>query len=69
MADLFDQASDLEQLTIDIALQNHQAAPRLKPKGLCYYCSDPVPPTVLFCDADCCQWYDAEQAAKKRNGR
>ncbi len=69
IADPSDMATELEELHLQVSLANQRAAPRMKPKGVCYYCSDPVPAESLFCDADCCQWYEDLEAAKRRNGR
>jgi len=40
-----------------------------KPTGRCFYCGAPLEPEQLFCDADCRDDYEFEQAAKERKGR
>ncbi|MDN2678480.1 hypothetical protein [Janthinobacterium sp. SUN033] len=43
--------------------------PALVAQGCCHYCDEPLAPALLFCDADCRDDYDKEQAAKARAGR
>lgn len=68
-ADPSDMATELEELHLQVSLANQRAVLRMKPKGICYYCSEPVSVGAMFCDTDCCQWYEDVEAAKKRNGR
>lgn len=64
MSDLFDQASALEQHTLEVALTHRK--PTLKDTGHCHWCDEPVPPGAHFCDSDCRD--DLEQYRRKTNG-
>jgi hypothetical protein len=37
--------------------------------GCCHYCDEALAPALLFCNVDCRDDYDKEQAAKARAGR
>ena len=37
--------------------------------GCCHFCDEALAPAQLFCDVDCRDDYDKEQAAKARAGR
>jgi hypothetical protein len=37
--------------------------------GCCHYCDEALAPVLLFCDVDCRDDYDKEQAANARAGR
>ena len=67
MADDIDRAQDLQLQMNELALRRPKL-PTLQPIGICYYCSEAVPGKQLFCDAECCEGWEAEQRAKKRNG-
>ena len=43
--------------------------PHLVADGRCHYCDEAIAPAVTFCDADCRDDYDKEQAAMRRTGR
>lgn len=66
MADEIDMANELAELALSHALRNLAAAPKLAPKGVCYYCESKVSATQLFCDADCAGDYEKEQKIKAR---
>jgi hypothetical protein len=66
MADEIDMANELAELALTHALRNIAAAPRLPPKGFCYYCDAPVEGAQLFCDKDCANDHEKEQKIKNR---
>ena len=39
----------------------------LNPAGFCHYCSEPLPPGILFCNAGCRDDYETEQRLKARD--
>lgn len=57
MADQFDQASEIEALTLHQHLQNQQAKaakqPTIASKGVCLYCGEPLSDGKRWCDALC----------------
>ncbi len=60
MVDKADEAKELDNYLLDIALKNAKNQPRLKPKGICYNCREPLehPKESFFCDADCREDYE-----------
>jgi hypothetical protein len=66
MADEIDQANELAELALNVALRNLSAGPKLTPRGVCYYCEAEVAPQQLFCDKDCADDYEKEQKLKNR---
>lgn len=68
MSDEFDRASDLEEIHREMAIRDVQQRTSLPDVGACYYCSEHTPPGRRFCDSECRDGYEAEQAARKRNG-
>lgn len=69
MSDEADIASEAIELRLEAAIEACRRAPRLPPKGSCWFCDEPLPPPKKFCDADCCADYEVEQAAMARCGR
>jgi len=67
MTDIFDQASEIEEMQRKHALTYRK--PILSPIGKCYYCLELVEENRIFCNSDCRDGYSLEQAAKERNGR
>ena len=65
MADIFDQATEREELDRQIALQHRN--PTLPNIGRCYFCNEEI--TGLFCSNECRNDYEKVQAAKVRNGK
>ena len=56
MADGADQASELEQLALRIAIANAASGkgqPKITPNGACHNCEEPLKGGKLFCDKDC----------------
>jgi hypothetical protein len=66
MSDLFDMASDREQLDRDLALKVRK--PVLMHCGRCHYCNESVGGNLFFCCADCRDDYEIQQEANRRNG-
>ena len=48
--------------------RRHWQAHALKPTGFCHWCNEPVRGKLLFCDKDCMEDYEADQAHKRREG-
>lgn len=69
MADWTDNASETTEFFEKVALQNIKQVVPLQAKGACYNCDSKLAPENLFCDADCRDDWEREQAAKRRNGR
>ena len=57
MDDIYDQATDTEQLFLDVALRNTRAAavPVAAATGLCLSCDKPVSVGVRWCNRSCCE--------------
>jgi predicted nucleic acid-binding Zn ribbon protein len=68
MTDIVDRAQDCEETARAAAIKNLSRTPRLLPTGSCYYCGSPVRSNMLFCDAECRDDWEAERAARQRNG-
>ncbi|GIZ50518.1 hypothetical protein [Noviherbaspirillum aridicola] len=69
MTDEADIAGEMIELRMQAAIEACSRAPRLPPKGSCWFCDEPLPPLQKFCDRDCSQDYELEQAALTRAGR
>lgn len=69
MADWTDNASETTEFFEKVALQNIKQVVPLQPKGACHNCDFKLEAEHLFCDADCRDDWEREQAAKRRNGR
>ena len=54
MSDFIDEATDLSQLMLDIAIKNARANKYALPyTGACHNCRESVPSPAQFCDTDC----------------
>lgn len=62
-ADILDEAAELEQQMIEIALANRRH-PEMVFTGACYYCEEAVS-TGCFCDKDCRSDYERIERAKQ----
>ena len=70
MADEADQSVETQQLALERALHNQRTAAqhaRMRPKGACHFCDEPVATQILFCDEDCRDDYDYEQQQRQRH--
>ena len=61
--DILDDAAELEQQMIEIALAN-RARPTMQFTGACYYCEEAVQ-AGCFCDEDCRSDYERSERAKQ----
>ncbi|MDE2254325.1 MAG: DUF2116 family Zn-ribbon domain-containing protein [Betaproteobacteria bacterium] len=64
--DLADQAEAAEQRHRDAALAVRK--PSLLACGQCHFCAEPLRAGLLFCDLECRDLFEREQAARRRNG-
>lgn len=65
MADIIDQANDRAEMDLQRALAAaKQSAPALPFVGSCYNCDAILPPSMRFCDADCCADYERRKRAE-----
>ncbi|WIL41267.1 hypothetical protein QPJ96_14825 [Pantoea agglomerans] len=62
-ADILDDAAELEQQMIEIALANRKR-PEMQFTGACYNCEETVP-AGCFCDEDCREDYERIERAKQ----
>lgn len=72
MSDETDKASEREELERECGIRAATQAARglfLPAVGACYYCGEETPPGARFCDSDCRDSWQHEQAARKRAGR
>ncbi|TFW09642.1 hypothetical protein E4K72_05015 [Oxalobacteraceae bacterium OM1] len=65
-ADIADENIELSRLA---AIEACRRQPRLVPKGTCWFCDEPVAQLKKYCDSDCADDYELEQAALMRAGR
>lgn len=63
-----DRASELEELARQDALSASRRAKSPEPCGCCLYCGERLPMPQRWCDADCRNEHDEEQAALRRRG-
>lgn len=68
MSDEFDRASELETMQRELAIKKASSVNKMPDIGQCYYCSEYTPPGHRFCDSECRDGFEAEMAAKRRNG-
>ena len=69
-ADILDNASELETLLREKAIQETRSRKPLPSIGHCYYCNEEVQNGIRFCSAECREDYELEQEAYRRhNGR
>ena len=71
MADITDDASELEALNNKLAIQKQLSAPRLDPKirhgvTLCHNCDEQVTDMALFCEGgECAEDYERAKRAER----
>lgn len=68
MTDVFEQASEREQLERDLAIRFSRKTAELPYSGSCYFCEHDLPPPMRFCDSFCRDDHEKEEEALKRNG-
>lgn len=66
MSDDADRAQKWEERHLNDALLLRK--PTLKAIGYCHYCSEDIPPGMIFCGAECRDGWQELQDAKARNG-
>jgi hypothetical protein len=69
MSDDADRADQRIEEVLSDALAAARRAPILPPIGECYYCQESVGPVQRFCNKDCAEDFELEQAQLKRIGR
>ena len=68
MTDIFDQATEREELERERAIQAARSVPPLPATGRCHYCDASVAGEAHFCDSECRSDFEREQDAKRRGG-
>lgn len=68
MSDIFDDASDTEQLHREMAIQEIRSKKRHPYTGHCLCCNELIP-EGRFCSAECREDWELEQKIKKISGR
>jgi len=68
MSDIFDDASDTEQLHREMAIQEIRSKKRHPYTGHCLCCNELIP-KGRFCSAECREDWELEQKIKKISGR
>lgn len=66
MCDIADEASELIQRTVDVALQNRQR-PAIEFTGQCHYCEEAIS-KGSFCSKECNEDYQKVERAKQFKG-
>ncbi|MGB6053732.1 MAG: hypothetical protein WBG17_00685 [Burkholderiaceae bacterium] len=69
MSDHADNADKVIAATVDAALRTIRRAPGLVADGHCHFCESEIGHPLLFCDVDCRDDYQREQAAIRRAGK
>lgn len=68
--DIYDQASEREERDRDAAIDAARRKAGVLPYvGHCYFCSERLDDGKRFCDADCRDGYEFENAQRRRQGR
>lgn len=68
MSDEADIANEQVELSRMAAIEACRHRPTIIAKGSCWFCDEPLPRGQKFCDRDCAEDYEMEQAAMLRNG-
>lgn len=69
MSDAVDRAEWRIAKDLQTALQHARKVEILESDGHCCFCDEPVPQPARFCNVDCRDDYDREQAALRRAAR
>ena len=68
MTDIFDRASEREQLERDLAISSaRKSAPSVQATGHCLWCNAELARGKRWCDAECCEDWELNEAAGKRH--
>ena len=65
MADEIDRAQELNLAMNEFAAKHRK--PELPAIGICHYCSEAVPSSAKFCDAECADEYEREQELLRKH--
>ncbi len=65
MTDVFDRATEREELERELSIAAARAVPALPYVGECYNCGQRLPQGMRFCDRDCCDDYERRRRAGK----
>lgn len=69
MADIFDRASEVEEMSREIAIQEARLKNQpLKFTGHCLYCNETIS-KGRFCSAECREDYEMEQKCHRISGK
>ena len=68
MADITDEASELEELQNNVAINAQLLKPRLAANNVCHNCNEIIT-RGIFCDTYCAEDYDSVQWAIKNKVR
>lgn len=69
MSDHIDNTDKIIFAEVARGLAAVRGRPALVAHGACHYCDEPLAPGLPFCNVDCRDDYEKEQAAKARAGR
>lgn len=69
MSDEVDIANDFMEMSRMAAIEACRHHVGIVPKGSCWFCDESLPKGQKFCDRDCAEDYEMEQAAMMRNGQ
>ncbi len=69
MSDEADIANDFVEINRIAAIEACRHRPTMMAKGSCWFCDQQLPHGQKFCDRDCADDFEIEQAALMRNGR
>jgi len=69
VSDHADMSDDLIDAIVQRGVAQVRGARGLRPDGLCHFCDEEVAMPGLFCDADCRDDFEKEQAALRRAGK
>lgn len=71
-SDILDQAADLTERERTYLLEEHRKRvenSRIKAKGSCYNCEEPLEADLIFCDIDCRDDYEYVMKRRKVNSQ
>lgn len=71
MSDIYDQASDREQIDRDLAIASaRKNTGTAKATGHCLWCNESLELGKRWCDAECREFWELDQQAfQRKNGR
>ncbi|AMP04706.1 hypothetical protein [Collimonas pratensis] len=69
MSDIADGAIWRVEKDVQNAMAHARKQPMLESDGRCHFCDEAIANALLFCNVDCRNDYDKEQAALRRTGR